>query len=155
MARKEKFFLGMFAFCLAILVVASQPIFAEPRDVRVDLGADENKLRWYMVKVDELDSMPLTTVRVYYAAAAGKKQMVEALVAEAGLEEAKAQTLYFSEYDYVFNSAEKKYAIKAARHYDTGGNHLFGADVSFEELQWMDSTKGSIPSKALEAYTKL
>jgi hypothetical protein len=154
-SRIGKIIFLMSIICVGSILLMTQPLYAEARDVRVDLGADENKLRWYMVKVDEVEGMPLTTLRVYYAAAAGKKKMVQALVSEANLDEAKAQTLYFSEYDYVFHTTDNTYGISSARHYDMGGHELFSADVNFQDMQWMDVLENSIPYKARAAYNKL
>jgi hypothetical protein len=151
---KKRFFLLGILFVGSILFMA-QPLLAEARDVRVDLGADENKLRWYMVKVDEVEGMPVVTLRVYYAVAQEKKKMAQALVSEAEVDEAKAERLYFTEYDYVFHSTDNTYAIYAARHYDMGGHEIFSAGVNFHDMQWMEIIEKSIPFKAKAAYNKL
>ena len=135
---KKRFFLLGILFVGSILFMA-QPLLAEARDVRVDLGADENKLRWYMVKVDEVEGMPVVTLRVYYAVAQEKKKMAQALVSEAEVDEAKAERLYFTEYDYVFHSTD----------------NIFSAGVNFHDMQWMEIIEKSIPFKAKAAYNKL
>ena len=76
-------------------------------------------------------------------------------LSEAEVDEAKAERLYFTEYDYVFHSTDNTYAIYAARHYDMGGHEIFSAGVNFHDMQWMEIIEKSIPFKAKAAYNKL
>ncbi len=142
----------MVVFCSMFLLLSAS--WAPAQEVTpVNLGQDGNKMQWYVVNYGKNDQEHFAAARRYYTNVNEKKTIVELLMSKFNIAKETADTLYFTEYGYVYSKDGKQFALSYLNHYDMVGQVIYSTEYPAESREYVVMSSNMVPYKAYQYAT--